>query len=340
MLYQLSRADSAWRRKCKTGFASLAALALTGLAPSAALGQSTDDEAESVDEIVVTGSRLTTNPNLAGATPVLSVSGDEALVRGNVRVEDFINVLPQVFAGQASEVSNGASGTATLNLRGLGAQRTLVMIDGRRLPYGSSGTIAANVDLVPIQMVERVDIVTGGASAVYGSDAIGGVANFILKRDFEGFEFGGQYGLSTNDNDDDFYANILRAGDQPVPGSASDGEEALVYAMMGLNAPDGRGNITIYASYEDRQEITQDNRVFSGCALGQDSSDFSSGGFGCVGSANFRLFGGPGGFGFQQENGQVDNFFTTPGPQRTFNFGPFNFFQRPSERYNIYAKGF
>ncbi|MEL7312745.1 MAG: TonB-dependent receptor [Pseudomonadota bacterium] len=340
MLYQPSRADSAWRRKCRTGFASIAALALTGLAPSAALGQSTDDEAESVDEIVVTGSRLTTNPNLAGATPVLSVSGDEALIRGNVRVEDFINVLPQVFAGQASEVSNGASGTATLNLRGLGAQRTLVMIDGRRLPYGSSGTIAANVDLVPIQMVERVDIVTGGASAVYGSDAIGGVANFILKRDFEGFEFGGQYGLSTNDNDDDFYANILRAGDQPVPGSASDGEEALIYAMMGLNAPDGRGNITIYASYEDRQEITQDNRVFSGCALGQDSSDFSFGGFGCVGSANFRLFGGPGGFGFQQENGQIDNFFTTPGPQRTFNFGPFNFFQRPSERYNIYAKGF
>ena len=98
-----------------------------------------DQEEEVLEEIVTTGSRLTANPNLAAATPVLSVTGDEAVIRGNVRIEDFVNVLPQVFAGQASEVSNGATGTATLNLRGLGSVRTLVLIDGRRLPYGSSG---------------------------------------------------------------------------------------------------------------------------------------------------------------------------------------------------------
>ncbi|MFK8017915.1 MAG: TonB-dependent receptor plug domain-containing protein, partial [Gammaproteobacteria bacterium] len=305
---------------------------------SPALGQETEDDDDRLEEVTVTGSRLMANPNLASATPVLSVTGEEAQIRGNIRVEDFVNVLPQVFAGQASEVSNGATGTATLNLRGLGAVRTLVLIDGRRLPYGSSGTSAANVDLVPIQMVERVDILTGGASAVYGSDAIGGVANFVLKRNFEGVEFGGQWGTSFNDNGDDFFANVLGAGGQPTPGSEFDGDESLIYTLMGVNSADGRGNVTLYAAYEDREEISQGNRVFSGCALGQDSGPQSFGGLGCVGSANFRLFGGPGGFRFQEEDGNLIPF--AGGPSQTFNFGRTNFFQRPSERYNIYTKGY
>ncbi len=297
-----------------------------------------DQEEEVLEEIVTTGSRLTANPNLAAATPVLSVTGEEAVVRGNVRIEDFVNVLPQVFAGQASEVSNGATGTATLNLRGLGSVRTLVLIDGRRLPYGSSGVSSANVDLVPLQMVERVDILTGGASAVYGSDAVGGVANFILKRDFEGVELGFQYGVSYSDNDDGKYENILRAGNQPIPGSETDGDERILWGMFGVNSGDGRGNATLFASYEDRDPILQSDRVFSGCALGQDDGPNSFAGLGCVGSANFRLFGGPGGFAFQQEDGSIDAY--QGGPTQTFNFGPFNFFQRPSERYTFYGKSY
>ena len=322
-----------WRLS-KFGFASVAALALASIAPSAAYAQADDEELE---EITVTGSRIRANPNLAAATPVLSVTGEEAAMRGNVRVEDFVNVLPQVFANQASEVSNGASGTAALNLRGLGRNRTLVMIDGRRLPYGSSQISAANLDIVPMQMVERVDILTGGASAVYGSDAVGGVANFILKSDFDGVEVGGQYSASYNSNDDNFWASVLEAGSQPVPGSTTDGEEALLYIMLGANTQDGRGNATVYASYEDRRAIAQADRVFSGCALGQDDGPESFGGFGCVGSGNYRLFVGSGGAAFQQEDGTIIPF--AGGPSQTFNFGPFNFFQRPSERYNIYAKG-
>ncbi|MEL7450124.1 MAG: TonB-dependent receptor, partial [Pseudomonadota bacterium] len=329
------RAGSAGRQRCRNGFASFAALTLAGIAPLAATAQNSDES--NIEEVVTTGTRLTANPNLASGTPVLSVTGEEGMTRGNVRIEDFVNVLPQVFAGQASEVSNGATGTATLNLRGLGSVRTLVLIDGRRLPYGSSGIASANVDIVPLQMLERVDILTGGASAVYGSDAVGGVANFILKRDFEGVEVGGQYGASYSDNDDGFWQQVLEAGNQPVPGSEWDGEETLFYAMMGANTDDGRGNVTLFMSYEDRQEITQDNRIYSGCALGQDTGDQSFGGFGCVGSANFRAFGGDGGFGFQEESGEIVPF--VGGPAQTFNFGPFNFFQRPSERYNLYAKG-
>ena len=316
--------------------ALLAGVVLAMVGPSSTFAQ--EEEEEVLEEIVTTGSRLAANPNLAAAVPVLSVSAEEAVIRGNVRIEDFVNVLPQVFAAQASEVSNAASGTATLNLRGLGTERTLVLIDGRRLPYGSSQISSANLDVIPLQMVERVDILTGGASAVYGSDAIGGVANFILKRDFEGAEFGVQYGTSYNSNSDSFWEQVLQAGSQPVPGSYTDGDEMLVYGMLGVNSGDGRGNVTVFASYEDRKAIRQANRVYSGCALGQDTGPQSFGGFGCVGSGNFRLFGGPGGFAFQQENGSIDAF--AGGPSQTFNFGPFNFFQRPSERYQIYGKGF
>jgi outer membrane cobalamin receptor len=118
---------------------------LSGLAVSAPVYA--QDEGASEDTIIVTGSRLNTNPNLAAPTPVLSVTAEEVDIRGNVRIEDFVNILPQVFAGQAAEVSNGATGTATLNLRGLGSQRTLVLIDGRRLPYGASGAGASGANL-------------------------------------------------------------------------------------------------------------------------------------------------------------------------------------------------
>ena len=320
---------------------SAGALAV-GFAPGA-LAQDTSAAGEPIEEIIIeeiitTGTRLKANPNLAAAVPVLSVTGAEGAIRGNVRIEDFVNVLPQVFANQASEVSNGASGTAALDLRGLGRNRTLVLIDGRRLPYGSSSISAANLDIVPMQLVERVDILTGGASAVYGSDAVSGVANFILKRDFEGVELGVQYGTSYNSNSNGFWEQVLEAGNQPVPGSNWDGDETLVYAMLGGNLANGRGNVTLFASYEDREAIFQADRIYSGCALGQDDGASSFGGFGCVGSGNYRLMAGSGGFFFQEEDGTMVDW--AGGPAQTFNFGPFNFFQRPSERYNLYGKGY
>ena len=92
---------------------------------------------------------------------------------GVTRIEELLNILPQAFSGQTSQTANGASGTSTLNLRGLGSLRTLVLVDGKRLPFGSPSTSTANLDLIPAQLIQRVDIVTGGASAVYGSDALG-----------------------------------------------------------------------------------------------------------------------------------------------------------------------
>jgi len=317
------------------GACMVAGLAATG-APVLAQDNDEGEDAADLDRIQVTGSRLQTNPNLAAANPVLSVTGEEVDVRGNVRIEDFVNQLPQVFAGQASEVSNGASGTATLNLRGLGSARTLVLINGRRLPYGSSTITSANLDLIPTQLIERVDILTGGASAVYGSDAVGGVANFIMRDNYEGFEVGYSMNISQAENGVGFWDNVTRAADQPVPGSVWDGEEFIIHATMGANTADGRGNVMVHASYEEREEILQADRSISACALGQSTGSSSFGGFGCVGSANFRLFGGPGGFAFQEEDGNIVPF--AGGPAQTFNFGSSNFFQRPSERFSIFGR--
>ena len=315
----------------------LAASALTGLAVFAHPAVAQDDSADADDVVIVTGTRLTTNPNLTAANPVLSVSDEEIDVRGVVRIEDLVNTLPQLSAGQTTEVSNDAEGTAELDLRGIGPIRTLVLIDGRRLPYGDSDRSAPNVDLVPAQLVERVDVLTGGASAVYGSDAVAGVVNFVLKRDFEGIELDVLGGINQSGNGNEFLNNIARAGGQPVADGSWDGESINLALTMGANTADGRGNVTLFASYESVEAITQDNRSVSACALGQTTSAGSFMGFGCVGSGNFRLFGGDGGDAFQEESGLIRTFVNDSSD--TYNFGPNNFFQRPSERFQIYARG-
>src|SRR6056297_2518954 len=321
----------------------LAGLAL-GITPMMAIAQDesqdedqeTAQDAPDVERIVVTGSRLQTNSNLVAPNPVLTVGQEEIQARGTVRIEDLTNQLPQVFAAQASEVSNGATGTSQLDLRGLGPIRTLVLIDGRRLPFGDSSSSAPNLDMVPTRLIERLDIVTGGASAVYGSDAVAGVADFILKRDFEGIEIDVQGGFNQAGNDRSFFENVLAAAEQPIPGGTTDGREINISLTMGANTADGRGNATLFFNYENLNAITQDDRVISGCAMGAATGPNSFGGVGCVGSANFRAFGGPGGFVFQEEDGEIVPF--VGGPAQTFNFGPFNFFQRPRERYQIWTK--
>ena len=325
-----------YKKPFKRSAIALAVSSATLLASSLGGVAFAQEDESNLEEVVVTGSRLNTNPNLSAPTPVVTIGEAELENRGTLRVEDLVNVLPQVFPGQAGEVSNAATGTANLNLRGLGAVRTLTLVNGRRLPYGSSQISSPNLDLIPSQLVERIDLLTGGASAVYGSDAIGGVANFILKDDFEGFELDVQAGFSQADNSRSVFADVLEAGGQPVPGSTTDGENAILSLTWGKNFADGRGNITLFGSVETQEEIVQADRVFSACTLGASTNAVTSvDGFGCVGSANFRLFGGPGGFGFQQEDGTVNAF--QGGPAETFNFGATNFYQRPNDRINLYA---
>ena len=172
--------------------ASVIALAsATLVTPGIAVAQDGDDQ------IIVTGSRIPA-ANAIAASPVTTIGNVEFDIRGQTRVEDLINTLPQAFAAQGSNTSNGATGTAQVDLRGLGPNRTLVLIDGRRMSYGSPISSAPDLNQVPGALVERVEILTGGASAAYGSDAIAGVVNFIMIDDFEGVRFDGQIGRPTS----------------------------------------------------------------------------------------------------------------------------------------------
>jgi outer membrane receptor protein involved in Fe transport len=309
------------------------AAAVASTLPGFAFAQ---DEEANLEEVVVTGSRLTKS-NVTSSVPLVQIGAEEINSRGVARVEDVVNILPNVFVAQTAEVANGASGTSTLNLRGLGSQRTLVLIDGKRLPFGSPFSSSANVDMVPARMVERVDIVTSGASAVYGSDAVAGVVNFITKRDFEGFEFDYQYSTNYNKNSNGYMQNLLAEADFFDPGSTTTGEASLMSVLMGVNSDDGRGNITLFGTYEDMEEMIGKDRDTGACTLFGSSDVF------CGGSSNFRRFNGTigndSGFGtvHQELNGELVPF--TGRSDMYYNYGAVNHYQRPVERWNLGASG-
>src|SRR5678809_474024 len=236
---------------------------------------------QTIQEVVVTGSRIA-QPNLETTSPVTQVTAADIAVQGVTRVEDLVNQLPQAFAAQNASVSNGATGTATVNLRGLGAARTLVLIDGRRMPAGgvTAGSYAADLNQIPTAMVERVEVLTGGASAVYGSDAVAGVVNFIMKQELEGIQIDGQYAMYQHNNSfsgpgavqlrDTIAARHATNPSQfNLPDdNVTDGNGVQGTITMGVSTEDGRGNITAYLSYRDSQPVLQRGRDFSACALG------------------------------------------------------------------------
>src|SRR5690606_22947090 len=134
--------------------------------------QPADNQGEG-QAIVVTGSRIP-QPNLESASPISVVNSQDVALTGTTRAEDLINSMPQVFAGQSSTVANGATGTATVNLRGPGSERSLGLINGRRLVPGAPSSSAADINMIPAALIDRVDLLTGGASSVYGADAVTG----------------------------------------------------------------------------------------------------------------------------------------------------------------------
>ncbi|MCH9691627.1 MAG: TonB-dependent receptor plug domain-containing protein, partial [Gammaproteobacteria bacterium] len=198
-------------------------------------------DSDLVEEVVVTGSRIE-RANDVSVSPVTAVSAEDFKATGVVRVEDLINTLPQVAATQTSTVSNGSTGTATVSLRGLEAKRTLVLIDGRRMPTGSPLAEGSGADLnqIPGSLVERVEVLTGGASATYGSDAIAGVVNFIMMDDFEGVRFESQTSLYQHNNDNSRIQNLVEGSGYPVAdGSVTDGETNDFSIIMGANLDNG-----------------------------------------------------------------------------------------------------
>ncbi|HYQ93523.1 MAG TPA: TonB-dependent receptor plug domain-containing protein, partial [Burkholderiales bacterium] len=148
--------------------------------PAAQVAQQT---AEQIERVEITGSRIP-QVNVEGASPVTTLNVQDIKFDGHAKAEDLLNQLPQVYTSQGSASSNAATGTANVNLRNLGPTRNLVLVNGRRLPPGSprsgSDSYAADLNQIPAPLIQRVELLTGGASAVYGSDAISGVVNFIM----------------------------------------------------------------------------------------------------------------------------------------------------------------
>src|SRR5688500_5423893 len=175
------------------GSRMIAGVALASALAFPAGAQNAEGEEEALQEVVVTGS-LISDPNRASPSPIVITTLEDLKQSGTVTLEASLNQLPQFApAGSAGNGGQGTGGHATVNLHGLGANRNLVLLDGRRLPLADIfGTV--DINLVPESILSSVQTITGGASAVYGSDAMSGVVNFISLRHFEGVSFDAQYG--------------------------------------------------------------------------------------------------------------------------------------------------
>jgi outer membrane receptor protein involved in Fe transport len=282
--------------------------------------------------IVVTGSRIP-QANLTSVSPVTVVNSQEVRLEGTTRTEDLVNNLPQVTASQAGNVSNGATGTATVNLRNLGTARTLVLINGRRLVPGDP-TIGGNspdLNFIPATMIERVEVLTGGASSVYGADAVAGVVNFIMNTNFEGIRLDSQYSFYNHvNNTKSGLIPALNARGFPFPsGSVADGGTVDVSGQIGAAFDDGRGHVVAYGTYRKTDPVTQNLRDYSACVAQTSKANANLICGGSATSANGTLF---------DTNSNVFQI----GPNRTllpgdtpFNFAPTNYYQRPDERYTL-----
>lgn len=270
--------------------------ATLALSSNVVLAQELNDD-EPIDEITITGSRIS-DPNLEQASQILVMSEAEILARHVLDAESLVGELPGIAPGTSRSINNGSNGAASLNLRGLGDNRNLILLDGQRIVPTD---LSARTDLnnIPMALVERVDIVTGGASSVYGADAVAGVSNFILKRDFEG----AQIAMTTSST------------------TEGDGDTVRVDVTLGGNFEGGRGNAAINIGYQQVDGILQGEREFSKVAT------FGTLPLGSGTSAPTRI----NGVMFDPATGGSQ-------PTQTFNYAPFNYFQTPLERYNVFAK--
>lgn len=312
------------------------------VAEPATTSQPTEEVVEDGGVITVTGSRIQRR-DLTSTSPVAVIQDEEFTLSGSTNVEQVINSLPQVVPGATSFSNNPGGGVSTLNLRGLGAQRNLVLVNGRRYIFFDT-TQTVDLNTIPSFLVGSVDVVTGGASAVYGSDALAGVINFRLRNDIDGIIAGANY-------------NITGEGD---------GRRYGAHMAIGTQFADNRGNITIFAEYSNRGSISQGARDFSRFALSDGVNGLVPGGSAGVPQGRFVAAGtlaiGPGascgGTGNPPRNAGCfpiaegtnfpgnGAFFGTPGSSvpytggaQAYNYAPANFLMVPQERWTLGGYG-
>jgi len=208
--------------------------------PAATIAQAQNDQGDDVETVVVTGSRIL-GSNLESPSPIQTVTAEDIQTSGVPNIQDLLVKSP-VFGTPLSRTNSNfltsSVGVATIDLRNLGTARTLVLVDGRRFVAGIPGESAVDLNTIPASFIDRVDVMTGGASSIYGSDAIAGVVNIIYKKNFEGFSFDAQYGESAE----------------------GDGDETQLGATFGVSSADGRGNVMGYIGYTDQGSVLSRDR--------------------------------------------------------------------------------
>ncbi len=273
--------------------ASIFAIAAAALTGTPAMAQ---DGADEEDAIVVTGSRIA-RPGFTSNSPIATIGGAELALQQPVDIEDLLRDQPQFASGNGAQVNNGSSGTSTLDLRGLSTPRTLPLIDGKRM-VGFDPTGLFDVSALPLALIERIDVVTGGASAVYGSDAVAGVVNFVLDDDFQGVEVRA-----------DHTSNDLHG--------TGDSDSASV--TLGSSFDNGRGNVALSVGWLDRQAVYQIKGP-AALAPGASSTSVPSGVDSAVGGrTQFAA------------NGNLIPFY------QGFDFNGQNLYQAPQQRWNATA---
>lgn len=272
--------------------AVLAAAAAASVGPAYAQTAPAAVNDTALAEVVVTGSRLAQSPNDVSISPITSLSQIDIQKTGLIRTEDILNNLPSVTAEQSGGNSISSNGTATVSLRGLGSERTLVLVNGTRLAPGAglvginpSTTASADINQIPATLIQRVDVLTGGASAVYGADAVAGVVNFILDTHFEGVRIDADYGFGRYQNNHaDLLGYLAAAGDPPPDSTVDAGFNKQISVVMGSNFADGKGNATVYGTYLRTSPAVGSQYDYAGCTLNVPSTLPGPGGLSCGGS--------------------------------------------------------
>jgi outer membrane receptor protein involved in Fe transport len=327
---------------------SLKTALLVGAATATALSISAPARADStVETVVVTGSRIP-QQGLYSTSPVTAVGQQEMKLEGTTNVETLLNNLPAAFADFTDTASNGATGQATVDLRDLGSARTLVLVDGTRLMPSDPANPVADLNQIPAALVDHVEVLTGGASAVYGSDAEAGVVNFIMRKDFQGVEFTGTFSMDEADNSDPASHTritpfVATPGFAYAPKDWWGGATVDATMIVGANTANGKGNVTAYVSYRSTEAVLESKRDFSACSVSS-TPKANAVNHVCAGSANFKLFqsiddyfAGTNYNFFENGTGAVGTGSFVPYTGATtqkFNYGALNYLQRPDTRYS------
>ncbi len=310
-----------YKLKSRLLASSVIAGAAFGLAGAPALAQDADEDEARQSVVLVTGTRIQ-QPGIESSSPITTVGQEEFELNQTVEVERLFRDLPITVPGDNQNVNNGTAGATSVDLRALGDQRTLVLVDGKRMvPFDIEGEV--DISAIPVLMVDRVDIVTGGASAVYGSDAMAGAVNFILRDDFQGAEFDAKYTV-TGEGDGDVYQ---------------------LASLLGAGFDDDRGNVTLGLTYTERKGVLLGDRDYSrfgvstangpnegGAPASPDANcdapeaTLASTGVGST-TAMPTALDLPGG------TLQFRNDGTLGDRCSRFNFSPFNYLQTPQERF-------